>query len=206
MKTVVINLFGGPGAGKSTLASELFVLLKRNGHQVELVREYAKSWAYDHKHIDTLMKQTYILAKQAQRESSLYGKVRYIITDCPLALSGYYCQKYLGTPAMSVLMLEFLREAKEAGVEHVYYQVPRRKKYNPNGRYESEEEAKAIDVEQATFFGNYFDPVELKSAEDALTHEIYHDLKLSEQLEDTSEPQARGTPAPVVKEAKCTQC
>ena len=178
--TIVINLFGGPGAGKSTLASELFVLFKRNGHQVELVREYAKSWAYDEKHIDTLMKQTYILAKQAQRESSLYGKVQYIITDCPLALSGYYCQKYLGTPAMSVLMLEFLREAATSGVEHVYFRVPRRKEYNPNGRYETEEQAQAIDAEQATFFGNYFEPIELRGAEGELAYEIYHHLKLGE--------------------------
>jgi energy-coupling factor transporter ATP-binding protein EcfA2 len=180
MKTVVINLYGGPGAGKSTLASALFVLLKREGEQVELVREYAKSWAYEQKHIDTLMKQTYILAKQAQRESSLYGKVKYIITDCPLALSGYYCQKYLGTPAMSVLMLEFLREAAEQDVEHVYFQVPRKKDYNPNGRYQTEEEAKEIDREQGTYFSNFFDPIKLQGTESQLAYEIMHHLKLRE--------------------------
>lgn len=180
MKTIVVNLFGGPGAGKSTLASELFVLLKREGRQVELVREYAKSWAYEKKHIDTLMKQTYILAKQAQRESSLYGKVKYIITDCPLALSGYYCQKYLGTPAMSVLMLEFLREAAEQNVEHLYFQVPRKKNYNANGRYQTKEEAEQIDQEQTIFFNNFFNPIQLQNTEDELAFEIYHSLKLRE--------------------------
>lgn len=178
MKTIVINLYGGPGAGKSTLASELYVLMKRQGMSVELVREYAKDWAYQDKHIDTLMKQTYILAKQAQRESSLYGKVKYLVTDCPMALSGFYAQKYLGTPAMSVLMLEFLREAERADVEHLYFQVPRNKAFDTNGRYESEDEAKEIDREQATFFNNFFNPIQLDGPDSALALQIYHTLKL----------------------------
>ena len=42
MKTIVINLIGSPGTGKSTLASELFSKMKWKGHDVELVSEYAK--------------------------------------------------------------------------------------------------------------------------------------------------------------------
>lgn len=171
--TVVVNLYGGPGAGKSTLASELFVLLKRRGHQVELVREYAKTWAYERKPIDTLAKQTYILSKQAKRESALYNKVDFIITDCPLALSGYYAQKYLKTPAMSMLVLEFLREAQARGVQHLYFQVPRRKKYNPNGRYQTEQQAKQIDFEQQMYFSQLFHPYQLQGQETELAEEIY---------------------------------
>jgi tRNA uridine 5-carbamoylmethylation protein Kti12 len=142
MKTVVVNLFGGPGSGKSTLSCELFALLKRHNYQVELVREYAKDWAYEKRHIDTLMKQTYILTKQARRESMLYGKVNCIITDCPIALSGFYCEKYLHSNSMTNLVKEFLKESQAHDVEHIYFQVPRRKKYNPNGRFETEEQAK----------------------------------------------------------------
>ena len=42
MKTIVINLIGSPGTGKSTLASELFSKMKWQGYDVELVSEYAK--------------------------------------------------------------------------------------------------------------------------------------------------------------------
>lgn len=39
---IVINLFAGPGAGKSTLASALFSLFKMDGFVSELVTEFAK--------------------------------------------------------------------------------------------------------------------------------------------------------------------
>ena len=42
METIVINLIGAPGTGKSTVASELFSKMKWSGYDVELVSEYAK--------------------------------------------------------------------------------------------------------------------------------------------------------------------
>ena len=42
MKTIVINLFGAPGAGKSTGAAYIFALLKMAGIEAELVTEFAK--------------------------------------------------------------------------------------------------------------------------------------------------------------------
>jgi len=42
MKTKVINLFAGPGAGKSTTAAGLFAEMKRANVDVELVTEYVK--------------------------------------------------------------------------------------------------------------------------------------------------------------------
>ena len=42
MKTIVVNLFGAPGAGKSTGAAYIFALLKMAGIEAELVTEFAK--------------------------------------------------------------------------------------------------------------------------------------------------------------------
>lgn len=39
---LVINFFGGPGCGKSTMASRLFSELKSKGVKCEYVTEYAK--------------------------------------------------------------------------------------------------------------------------------------------------------------------
>lgn len=40
--TIVVNLFGVPGAGKSTGAAYIFYRLKINGINAELVTEFAK--------------------------------------------------------------------------------------------------------------------------------------------------------------------
>lgn len=73
-KTTIINLYGGPGAGKSTSAAFLYYLLKANGFNVELVREYVKDWAWE-KRVITNYDQIYFLGKQVRRESLLYGIV-----------------------------------------------------------------------------------------------------------------------------------
>ena len=39
---LVVNFFAGAGAGKSTIASEVFWKLKKLGYSTELVGEYAK--------------------------------------------------------------------------------------------------------------------------------------------------------------------
>lgn len=40
--TIVVNLFGAPGAGKSTGAAHIFAELKMCGINTELVTEFAK--------------------------------------------------------------------------------------------------------------------------------------------------------------------
>lgn len=46
-KTIVVNLIGSPGTGKSTIASELFAKMKWEGFDVELVSEYAKELVWE---------------------------------------------------------------------------------------------------------------------------------------------------------------
>lgn len=42
--TIVINFFGPPGAGKSSLTAKTFAKLKKMGVNAELVDEYAYIW------------------------------------------------------------------------------------------------------------------------------------------------------------------
>lgn len=44
---VVVNLFGEPGAGKSTGAAYIFSALKMHGINAELVTEYAKEKVWE---------------------------------------------------------------------------------------------------------------------------------------------------------------
>lgn len=81
--TKVINLFAGPGAGKSTTAAALFVLMKTEGYKVELVTEYAKELVYA-EDWETLNWQPAVTKEQDARQRRLVGKVDWIITDSPL--------------------------------------------------------------------------------------------------------------------------
>lgn len=148
-KTIIINLYGGPGSGKSTSAAYLYYLLKSEGKSVELVREYVKDWAYE-KRVISNYDQIYFLGKQVRRESMLYDKVDWIITDSPVMMNLYYAQKYCPaklSEGIRSATLSMYGQAIEDGHNHVHVFLKRIKPYLAEGRYQKEEEAKEIDVE-----------------------------------------------------------
>lgn len=138
---IVINLFGGPGAGKSTTAAGLFFLMKNAGMKVELVTEYAKDmvWAGRHRELDD---QLYILAKQHHRLHVLKEKVDYVITDSPLLLSSIYAFQYDSKMPESFhdLVANLFKRYDNRSVI-----ITRVKPYHEYGRNQTEEEAKGID-------------------------------------------------------------
>jgi hypothetical protein len=92
LKTKVINLFGGPSDGKSTTAAGLFHYFKVRGHNVEMAMEYPKElvWAG---HFNDMSDQLGILAEQNRRIRRLYGKVEYVIAECPMLMGITYKTK-----------------------------------------------------------------------------------------------------------------
>lgn len=87
----VINLFSGPGTGKSTTAAGLFYKMKSKGYKVELVTEFAKDLVYQESFF-RLKDQLMILARQNHKLWVLRDKVDYAIVDSPLLLSQHYFQ------------------------------------------------------------------------------------------------------------------
>jgi tRNA uridine 5-carbamoylmethylation protein Kti12 len=86
----VINLFGGPCTGKSTVASGLFWRMKMQGRNVALVQEYAQEAIWEQRQ-NLLDDQIYIFAKQQRRLNRLQGHgLDWVITDSPLPLSVVY--------------------------------------------------------------------------------------------------------------------
>ena len=134
---LVINLFGGPGSGKSTTAAGVFSLLKLHGVNAELVTEFAKDLTWEQRY-KTLENQYYIWAKQYHRMWRLRDNVDVIITDSPLILSlmyGEICDTHRQT------VLDTFRNT----FENMNYILERVKEYNPKGRNQTEEEAREID-------------------------------------------------------------
>ncbi len=76
----VINIFAGPGCGKSTVAAGLFHKLKTLNKNVEYVSEYAKDLIYENR-LERLNDYLYVLAEQHHRLLKLSNSVEYAICD-----------------------------------------------------------------------------------------------------------------------------
>lgn len=90
----VVNLFGGPGAGKSTIASGLFYKMKMEGHNVELVTEFARDEINSgNEHM--LKHQDWLFVNQNHRIRRLQERgVDWVITDSPLLLILIYVEDH----------------------------------------------------------------------------------------------------------------
>jgi adenylate kinase family enzyme len=134
----VINIWGGPGAGKSTTAAGLFFEMKKQQIEVELVTEYAKDMTWE-KRQNVLNDQLYILAKQNRRIQRLADQVEYVITDSPLPLGLIYkSDDYFTTFDM------FLMEVWNSYENHNFL-IGRDFAYQPTGRNQTAEQAIEVD-------------------------------------------------------------
>jgi hypothetical protein len=145
-KTIVINLLGGPGTGKSTTAAAVFSELKCRGVDCELSSEFAKDLVWEQRY-DTFKDQLYIFAKQAHRLFRLVGKVDVVITDSPLILTCFYGQN---DQPLCDFCIDYVSR-----FNNLNYFLIREKEYNPNGRNQTEAEARQIDVGLRQTLDNY---------------------------------------------------
>lgn len=139
-KTVIVNLYGAPGAGKSTGSAYIFGQLKMNNISVELVREFVKDKIYE-KSEGVFNDQVYILGKQHFRQTNVKGNVDVIITDCPLIIQAYYTDKYKFPYADELRQLVLKLYSLE---NNINYFVNRDKPYNPDGRFQTEADSDSI--------------------------------------------------------------
>lgn len=135
---LVVNLFGAPGAGKSTGAAYIFSLLKMYGINVELITEYAKDMTWEN-NSKALGNQAYIFGNQLFKVSRCEDKVDVVITDSPLPLSIIYNNSdILGEEFNNVVMNVF------NSYNNLNYYVNRIKPYSEVGRNQTKEESAMI--------------------------------------------------------------
>lgn len=148
--TLIVNLYGGPGTGKSTGAAYLFSKLKMAGVDAEYVTEFAKDKVWEES-TEAFKCQFYITGKQAFRISRCFGKVDVIVTDSPIMLGKIYAD-LIGRQALGNACVE---EAKRYEGNSMSIVLNRVKPYNTNGRNQTEAEANGIDEVVRCMLKNY---------------------------------------------------
>lgn len=136
-KTLIVNFFGGPGTGKSTMTAAVFAELKWRGCNSEMALEYAKRKVWEGS-AHVLDDQLYVLGKQHHTLKVLDGQVNIALTDSPLLLSMIY-NSDLGSKFNEIVL------ERNAEFSNLNIFLKRVKEYCPLGRLQDEEEAVAID-------------------------------------------------------------
>ena len=167
-KTIVINLMGGPGSGKSTTAAGLFYKLKKQNYNVELAFEFAKDKVWEES-FHMMENQIYIFGKQYHRIWRLKDKVDFIITDSPLLVSLFYNKE------KSETFDSFVIEQFNKFNNIVYFIERNKENYQKEGRMQTKEEAEAIDEELISVMNKYninFKRIPQENAVDSILNEL----------------------------------
>lgn len=150
MRTIVINLIGGPCSGKSTIASGVFCELKKMGINSELALEFAKDKVWEES-FRTMDDQIYIFAKQYHKIWRLNGKVNVIVTDSPLPISLHYMKDE--SEYFDKLVVEQYNK-----FDNLMFFIERGEEYQTEGRMQTLDEAKKIDESIKSLMEKYHIP------------------------------------------------
>jgi len=177
-KTLVINILGGPGVGKTTIASQLFAVMKCLGKDVELVSEFAKELVWE-KRNEAFNDRLYMHAEQNHRLMMMNGALDFIITDSPLILTSVYNRYYLDDVHSKEYnqMIDTVTSQTWNLYDNITFYLERDVHYDTNGRRESLKEACEIDekIKQYLFDNKipYIDIKDRNTAVDQIIDELH---------------------------------
>lgn len=154
--TIVVNICGGPGVGKSSVAAGVFYQLKCGRIQSEYVPEFAKDLTWSKRKMD-LACQFYVSGKQYRNIERLLGQVDVIVTDSPFFLSCVYKPEWYPDEFDRFIVSLHKR------LNSMTYVLNRIVPYDPVGRNQDEQDARLIDEEIKSWLSKFDIPhTELK--------------------------------------------
>ena len=171
-KLTVINFFGGPSVGKSTIAPLLFGKMKKKGYKVEFVHEFAKDCVWESmSHIFT--EPDYIFGQQHRMIRRLVRHdIDYAIVDSSILLALLYMPDWFPKTFEPFLLEVF----------HSYTNINIFLERNPAipyieaGRNQTEEQAKQKDVELKELLHKHSIPYESFIVDDTVEDRILAQL------------------------------
>ncbi len=141
--TLVVNLYGGPGAGKTTCSWEIASELKKLGYNAEYVSEYAKDLVYENR-LDlldgSLEHQRMLFLEQKHRLDRLVGKTDIVVTDSPILLSPIYLKEPND---------DYLKMVRQASDQYHNFNllIRRGATFQKEGRIHDEQQSKQLDAD-----------------------------------------------------------
>ena len=147
---LVVNLLGGPGSGKSSMAARIFADLKWQYISCEYASEWAKDRVWEGTEI-LLGNQLLVFANQYHKLHALNEKVDVVVTDSPLILSAIYGMNE--SKEFTDLVLQ-----KFNSFNNINFFVKRSKPYVQAGRLQTESKARKIDEQIEEFLNIYSMP------------------------------------------------
>lgn len=187
MKTIVVNLLGAAGSGKSTIAGEVFVKLKKLGIPSEIIQEYAKSVVYEENY-KRLNDQLFIYANQYHSMLIAKDSARVLVLDSPLMLSLFY-NKHFAQNAVPEDVFKKLVMDGYSQFDNMNYFINRKHEYKQEGRYQTEEEAKLQEVQmREMLFGMEIDIKQLDSSQpcaDMIVKDVQERINFLEGMHKT---------------------
>lgn len=138
-QTTIINIFGGPGVGKSTAAALVYAHMRMKGISCEYVSEFAKELSRSGD-IESIENQFFVSAIQYHRQFKLLGKVDFIVTDSPVLSGLVYDQQCLNG------FSEIMRDIHSKSVSiNILLKRDHSREFEPEGRHHDIKESKIID-------------------------------------------------------------
>lgn len=163
---MIVNIFGGPGSGKSTIASGIHYDLKMAHFSTELTGEYAKDLTYENRQELLATDQLIVFANQHRRLRRLVDKVDVIISDSPVLLSAVYYDIGENDGTYDSNLFKLFVAKTFMSYDNVNFLLMRNEEvtYQTEGRNQQIDEAMVIDDRirfVLDFFGVQYTPVKV---------------------------------------------
>ena len=143
----IINLFGGPGAGKTTLAAAIFHSLKILQINVEIISEFPKDIIVE-QNAQALDNQFYITANQAYRIWCAAKLYDYVIVDSPILLGAVYNKNPNIAPEFNAFLIKYHHEFDNI---NIFLMRGEANQHPMSGRVHDLDEALKKDIEIRNF-------------------------------------------------------